>query len=191
MNTPDQLPVPQAQNPQPQSLASAPLPLPPAVPLEKPRADSRLKTLPEERQFEIPEYSRSHSLAEAVQWLDANGIPTSSPALCRFLAWYRLREQRAQNDIVAEELLAQAAEHNPALTPERLQELGFMFFSGLALANQDPKTWFLAQRIALHKARVDLAAEKYHDQKKALEPSDAGGLTPETIEKIERELHLR
>ena len=40
-------------------------------------------------------------------------------------------------------------------------------------------------------ARVDLAAEKYHDQKKALEPSDLGGITPETLLKIERELHLR
>ncbi len=110
----------------------------------------------------------------------------------RFLIWYRLRDQRAQNDIVTQELLAQAAERNPELTPERLQEIGCMFFSGLALANQDPKTWFQAQRIALLKARMDLAAEKYHDQKQALQPSETpGGLRPETIEKIERELHLR
>jgi hypothetical protein len=182
--------VPEPQTPPPGSPAS-PIILPPAPPVEKPRADSRLKTLPEERQFEIAEYSRAHTLCETVEWLNANGVETSRSALARFLAWYRLREQKTQNDLVAQELIAQIAQQNPDLTPDKLHEIGFIFFSGLALANQDPKTWSLVQRVALQRAIFDLAIEKYHDQKRALETSqNPRSPTKAELDQICKGLHL-
>ena len=45
---------------------------------DKPRPDSKLKTLPEERQAEIVEYAVTHTLAETVESLKANGVDTSS-----------------------------------------------------------------------------------------------------------------
>jgi hypothetical protein len=37
--------------------------------LPKPRSDSVLKTLPEERQHEIAEFARSHGIIKTAQWL--------------------------------------------------------------------------------------------------------------------------
>ena len=60
--------------------------------LPKPRSDSVLKTLPEERQHEIAQFSRSHGVIKTAQWLAYNGVVTSKSAVARFLAWYRLRK---------------------------------------------------------------------------------------------------
>ena len=159
--------------------------------IDKPRSDSKLKTLPEDRQFEIAEFALNHSLSQTVDWLKASGLDTNSASLSQFLAWYRVRQQTAKNESTVLQLLAEAAERNPDLTPERIYELGQMFFSGLALTQQDARAWCLTQRTGLSKARVELAIQKYRDQKAATEvPEDRGGLTPETIDKIEKELRL-
>jgi len=166
---------------------------------EKPRADAKLKTLPEARQADIAEYSHNHTLAETVTWLNANGVDVSACALSRFLAWYRLHQQMARNELVVQELLGKLAEQNPDLTSNRVAELGQVFFAALALEKQDPKAWYLAQQISLRRAQFQLAFQKYHDQvqdrKEAIQRQlDAaksnGGLSPETIDKIERELNL-
>ena len=195
MNALAEKPIPDAQSPQPTSPAPLSINLPPAVPVDEPRADSILKILPEDRQFDIAEYSRTHSLNETIDWLSTTGIGTSRSALSRFLVWYRLREQKAQHDLVIQELLAQAAQQDPDLTAEQLYDIGHMFFSGLALANQDPKTWFLAQRIALHRSRLHLAAQKYRDPQQALQPGTRDPnapalITEEGLKKIMREIHL-
>jgi hypothetical protein len=75
----------------------------PAAP--KPRADAKLKTLPEERQDEIVEYAADHSLAETLQWLDAAGLETSNSALGRFLSWHRFMQQLARSQCVIYVLL--------------------------------------------------------------------------------------
>ena len=160
--------------------------------LPKPRADSKLKTLPEDRQGDIYEHSIANTLAETVEWLKANGIDTSTRAVSDFLAWYRLCQQQARNEMIVKELLSDHAKRNPELSSERVFEAGQTFFSGLALASQDPKTWFLAQQTALRKAKFHLATQKYNDLKQLLDASQApGGLTPETVKKIENELRLR
>ena len=161
-------------------------------PTDKPRPDAKLKTLPEDRQADISEYAVTHTLAETVDWLRANGVDTSTGALSTFLHWYHLRQQMDRNGLALEQLLVDIATQNPDITPERIYQLGQIFFSGLALAKQDPHAWCLTQRTSLSKARLDLATQRYRDQKQAVEPSQApGGLTPETVKKIENELHLR
>jgi hypothetical protein len=158
----------------------------------KPRSDSKLKTLPEERQCEIFEYARTHTLAETVDWLRANGVDTSSAALSPFLHWYRIRSQMTASEQTIQQMLEKVATQNPDITPERIYQLGQVFFAGLALAKQDPQAWCITQRTALSRARLDLAIKKYQEAKQAQDASQApGGLTPETVTKIENELHLR
>jgi hypothetical protein len=165
----------------------------------KPRPESKLKLLPEDRQSEIAEFALGHTLADTVVWLATSGIELSTCALSKFLAWYRLKQQMAKNELIVKELLTTLAEQNPDLTPDRIAELGQIFFSSLALEKQDPKAWYLAQQIVLRKAQFQLAFQKYHDQVQARKEAiqrelDAaksnGGLSPETIQKIENELNL-
>ena len=167
--------------------------------MDKPHADSKLKILPEERQDEIAEYATENTLRETVRWLGAGGLETSVSALSRFLSWYRLKEQMARNEAAVSELLADMVRRDPALTADRLHEIGHMFFAGLALENQDARGWCMMQRIVLKKAQLQLDTDKYRDivqaQKEALErglqaAKASGGLSPETIKKIEQELNL-
>jgi hypothetical protein len=131
--------------------------------LPKPRADAKLKTLPEERQREIAEFADKRTLAETVAWLGTSGVEVSSCALSRFLGWHRLKEQMGRNEVVVEELLATQAERRPELTEERVSALGQMFFCELALEQRDAKAWSLAQRTAIRRAEVQLAFQKYRD----------------------------
>lgn len=131
--------------------------------LAKPRSDAVLKTLPEERQREIAEFAEKRSLAETVAWLRASGVEISSCALSRFLAGYRFREQMEKNELVVERLMETLAERKPDLTPERVSQLGQIFFCDLALEQQDPEAWSLAQRTGIRKAQLELALQKYRD----------------------------
>ncbi len=166
---------------------------------QKPRPDSKLKTLPEERQEEIAEYATDHSSAETAKWLTEGGLQTSPSAVQRFLSWFRLRQHIERSEDSIRQLLTELAHDDPALTAERLHQIGHIFFAGLALEKQDPEAWYLAQRIALRRAQLQLENQKHTDHlraqretiEKGLEAArESGGLTPETIKKIEQELHL-
>jgi hypothetical protein len=167
--------------------------------VEKPRSDAKLKTLPEDRQAEIALYALDHTLVETRDWLQANGIDVSHTVVSRFLTWHHLKQQMAKNELVVSELLKTLAEQNPNLTAERLAELGQIFFASLALEKQDPKAWYLAQQISLRKAHLQLACQKFSEELQARKESiqreldaakSSGGLSAETIAKIERELRL-
>lgn len=56
--------------------------------MRKPHAKSRLKTLPADRQADLFEYLKSHTLAEGVQWLAASGVDTQDSSLSEWYSWY-------------------------------------------------------------------------------------------------------
>jgi len=96
-------------------------------------------------------------------------------------------------------MLAAVKDQSPKISVEELNEVGQKFFIAMALEKRDPRAWFLAQQIACRKAEVNLALQKYSDQiqarKEAIQheldaAKSTGGLSPETIEKIENELSL-
>jgi hypothetical protein len=166
---------------------------------EKPRPDSRLKILPDDKQAEIAEFAVTNTLADTVSWLQEQGIQTSPGALSTFLSWHRLKQQLSRNESTVETLLADLANRDSAVTAERLFETGHIFFSGSALEKQDARAWFMCQQIALSRARHRLDATKYHDLLEARKAAikreldsarKTGGISPETFEKIERELNL-
>jgi hypothetical protein len=165
----------------------------------KSRPDSKLKPLPEERQDEIAQFALEHSLDQTVHWLAESGLETSRPALSRFLSWYRLRQQMDRSEASIRELLSDLAQEDPTLTPERLHQLGNTFFAGLALEQQDPAAWYMAQKISLRRAQLQLESQKHLDSLKAKKEAiereletakELGGLTPGTVQKIEKELNL-
>jgi hypothetical protein len=168
----------------------------------KPRSDSTLKTLPAERQDAIAEYLSAHSLLETVAWLKADGIKTSRSALSEFGSWYALRQQLNQNQSTVETLLEELKRGNPGMTPEQLEQAGQLFFTTLAIEQRDSLTWSRVQkdkrasvRDALEERRIKLLEKKadaYDRAQAAI--SDAkkskGGITPETLTRIEQELRL-
>lgn len=152
----------------------------------KPRADSRLKTLPEKRQAEIAELCRDKALAEVVELLRSQGLKTSSGALSTWLAWRHLRERLERNQTVVETLLADLKRHNPALTDQELEAAGNQLFSALAIEQQDAGAWAITRRLALKQRglelearRVKLLEEKARKADEALSVTKATGLSAE------------
>jgi hypothetical protein len=133
----------------------------------KPRPDSRLKTLPEERQEQIAEFAKTHSLLEVVAWLKEDGLVTSQAALSGFLSWYALRDQLKRNESTVESVLEQLKKTNPEMTETQLFAAGQSFFSALAIETQDAKTWKRTQDLRINQVRAGLAEKelKLEEQK--------------------------
>jgi hypothetical protein len=167
--------------------------------LPKPRSDSRLKTLPEERQDEIAQYALKHSLKQTAQWLCECGVPTSFPAVSRFLDWYKTKQTIQRNESVTDALVSELAKDKPELPAERLRQIGNGFFASLALVKQDHKIWYMSQQIALKNARLKLETRKLdheiqmgHETRtehRQIDPSQAG-LTPQALQEIETKNNL-
>jgi hypothetical protein len=175
-------------------------------PLQKPRSDSRLKTLPEERQEAIVEYARSHSVAETVGWLRDDGVKTSHGALSEFLSWFKLRRRfqiAEQDSLNLVELLRQK---RPAMSEAERQEWANDFFQVQAIKDNDPDT-FLAFSSARFKAELEkeklrikqeelqLAKQKFHretselflkwsEDKQAREIATSNATNAEKIERL-------
>lgn len=170
----------------------------------KPRSDSRLKTLPEERQRHVIELMRTRSLAEVRKELRADGITTSSAALSDFFSWWHLREQfRGWEEDTATMLELLKRDH-PELSEEELAGYGNAMFQLRAIKEQDVEA-YTALMTARHRAVMDERKLKLRERELALkerrlrlleakaEQADKakallgeGGLTPE-----EREQRMR
>jgi hypothetical protein len=127
----------------------------------KPRADSKLKTLPDARQAAIVERARDHTLSDVLQWLRADGLQTSAAALSDFLSWHALRQQLARNASTVETLLANLHKDMPDASPEKIQSVGQAFFSALALEQQDAKGWCMTQQVALKQEQLQLDRQRF------------------------------
>jgi uncharacterized protein (DUF2252 family) len=140
-----------------------------------------------------------HSLAETVDWLAEQGIAVTASSLSQFLACHRLTEQLERNALAIETMLANELKSGRPFTSERIWEIGQKFFSHMALANQDSRVWFQAQQTELKKNRLLLDWQKHRDQleirKAAIQQTlnaarATGGIAPETLQQIERDLNL-
>src|SRR6185503_7713472 len=123
--------------------------------LPKPRPDAKLKTLPEERQVEIADFARTHSLAQTVQWLGETGLKTSISAVSQFVRWHRFKQDRARSEAALQEKLADIVRQDPTATAERLQEVGQILFAMSAIEQVDHRAWYLNQTINLRKAAIE------------------------------------
>jgi hypothetical protein len=126
----------------------------------KPRADSRLRTLPGERQIEIATFAAVHTLADTVSWLKDSGTQTNSCSLSKFLCRHRLLQQQARTESATLKVLADLVTQDPTLAAERLYEVGHLLFAGCALEHQDERAWYHLQQLALRKSHADLKHAK-------------------------------
>jgi hypothetical protein len=129
--------------------------------MRKPRSDSRLKTLPEERQEQIAEYARGHSLAETVTWLKEDGFVTSAAALSEWLSWYLLRDQLERNANTVESVLDELKRSRPDLTEAELFAAGQAFFSALAIEQRDAKSWKRTQDLRIKSQALKIEEARF------------------------------
>ena len=133
---------------------------------EKTRADSPLRSLPEERQAEIVDRLDGtngqpvQTYAAVRQWLAEGGFHCTENALARFRTWHLLRQQRERNAEFARELVAQLREDSPELSPERLFNYGEQVFARLAIESQDAKEWARIQLVQQRQRKLEIEDRK-------------------------------
>jgi len=129
--------------------------------MSKPRSDSKLKTLPPERQADIAAYCRDHSLTETLEWLKADGLKTSLGALSEFLSWYVLQQQLDRNESTIATVLEDLKRNNPSMSQKELDAAGQMFFSALAIQQQDSLTWKRVKDASTREKLVALNRDRF------------------------------
>jgi len=139
---------------------------------KKPRANSPLRTLPEERQAAIIERLKTGSRDEVRKWLAEDGFKTSTGALSEFWSWWHLRQQFQQNQSDVDTLLENLRKQEPALSEEKLFAYGQQVFSVLAMKNEDAKDWARIQMLRLNDQRTALEARRIAILEKKAEQFD-------------------
>jgi hypothetical protein len=121
----------------------------------KPRGDSPLTRVTAERADEIQDYLLTHTLDETVAWLREAGVVTSQTALSNWLARRRIETALARNRSTSEALMQRTRERHPEWSEEQLQEAGQMFFTELAIHQEDPQIWRITQQLRIAQENLD------------------------------------
>jgi hypothetical protein len=121
--------------------------------MRKPRHDSVLKQLPADKQKEIAEFSRTHSLIKTCHWLAAQGIKTSKSSLGEFLSWFRPFQQ---DEAAVLAVMAHLQAKHPDWSPEKIREMGNSYFAASAIEKVDFSIWYRMQALDLRREEMHL-----------------------------------
>jgi hypothetical protein len=180
---------------------------------QKPHGHSVLNRLTPERQRAVQDYALNHTLAETIKWLADDGVKIGDTALSNWLSYLRLAQRMERCSGKADAIVEQGRAEGWIETAEEEQAIGQCLFNRMAMDEEDPKAWFLSQTIVLKRQKMeiekkalaiaqqnaDLALTKYKDevdqrkqaiQREMASAKNSGGISPETLAKIESELKL-
>jgi len=147
--------------------------------------------------------ARECTQKELAAWLGSeHHIPVSPRGVSRWFAGYRKQRRAALNQALVEINLAEFRKRNPDATDDEIFDFGQRMFSLLALEKKDIKTWATTQGVTTRRRQVKVSESKRADEsaeKKAKiaavtiasnDSENDGGLPPETVALLERELKL-
>jgi hypothetical protein len=144
--------------------------------MSKPRSDSPLRNLPEQRQEQIIEWCNTPKsdkcvggYAFAKQQLAADGLKASQGALSDFYSWWHLRRDFQRQDSLTRDFEEMLRKEFPSADPKKIQEFGQAFFTMQAAARRDPKEFREMEYLRLSK---ETAATKGRHKEKELELSE-------------------
>jgi len=137
----------------------------------KPRSDSKLKTLPEERQEQIIAWARTQKteehpggLAYAREQLAADGLKVSMSTLSEFVSWYGLQQRFAKAASRANQVADLLQQRNPDMEPEHVRKLAQSIFTLEALDSGDADTFVSLEHLKLAQdsaqTKADLERQK-------------------------------
>lgn len=135
---------------------------------KKTRADSILGTLTEDRQAEIADYARTHTIADCRAWLKDDGVKVSMGAFSRWLSSYSLSQRFQQSESSALQFKDWLTKAFPKMSEQELDSRAAMLFQFEALKSGDPET-YLAFATARHKAAMDKARFDQKERQLALD----------------------
>jgi hypothetical protein len=171
------------------------------------RADAKLKNLPPEILEELWRYRNPEEDGRKLTYVEvlaelqsAHGISSSLGALSEFYSWLRLerRMQAARNRAEqARTLLAQ----DPAATPEAIARVGQMTFTAEMVQDGNVKAFVSLEKLRILERQInqderrlallETKARRMDElEAKAKEIKQAGGLSAETLEMLEKQLKL-
>lgn len=130
-------------------------------PTKKPYPQSKLKNLPEERQWDIRKFAADNSLEKTRDWLAEDGLATSIAALSEFVRWFDARERLRKNEAKVLQLLEHYKEENPDAASAKVEAMGQRFFTALAMEQEDPKAWTMLRIVALKEKQLNLDEKKF------------------------------
>lgn len=129
-----------------------------------PRADAKLKRLPEEIQAHIVEMCSKPGVTQRaiLDWIEREcDVKSSTGALSEFLSWYAARQEAKRDEQRIAVFLDEERQLHPELTKEQLFERGQRMFSLLAMSRQDPLEWYRVQRTQAMADTTKLDREKF------------------------------
>lgn len=185
--------------------------------MKSPRADAKLKNLPEEiradlyarvtepqddRICEEHPLGRPWTLDEARDWLlRTHEVSAGMTALSEWRAWEKMRRELQRTESEVRELQDYLAANAEGLSAEDVMEIGNLMFINRSTRDGDAKTYkaiadIILRRgaLAIDRRKIALLEEKAARleaaEEKAKELKAGGGLSPETLEVIEKQLKL-
>lgn len=167
----------------------------------KPNGNSVLKTLPDPVMEEIYNRCDKGLQKDVLKWLkDVHGIKVSDTTLSKFSHWYgatRFVRQASHLSASFEDWVKNAL---PTISPDELADLGQQAFMATAIRDGDGEAFekFANTLARLKTARASElkskeAWEKWEKAKAVVETAQRtpeGGLTAETLQKIEKQLKM-
>lgn len=129
----------------------------------KHRADSNLKTLPEELQEEIISRlnAKGGSYKRIAEWLRAEmDVETSIGALSEFYSWRSLRAQVRETESDTQALQEALSASEFGLSSAQIQELGNLMFITKATKQADSKTFVAMAKLLIQKQKLEVDSRK-------------------------------
>lgn len=137
----------------------------------KPRSDSKLKTLPEDRQEQIIEWIRTPKsesspggLQHAREQLAADGLRVSLRALSEFWSWWQLRERFTAADARTAQIVDLLKERSPDMSPDRIREFGQAVFELEAIAEKDSEAYVSLQSLRLARESAETKGRQKEEE---------------------------
>lgn len=173
-----------------------------------PRADAKLKTLPEESQEALwsllqatpdkPAMSMEQVQAEVPL---RHGFTVGMTALYEWKSWYGMRRRMEAAKARAAQATAEYAAENPLATSDDLERVGQMVFTAEAVEGGNVKAYVALAKLRLDQKRIaqderriallEAKARRLDElEAKAQAVRGRGGLSKETLDVLEKELNL-
>jgi hypothetical protein len=182
------------------------------------RSDAKLKTLPEDIQAEMwrmrttpvdadgspckPSEGAPMTQAEVLEWLeDVHRVHSSAGAFSAWESWYGTQRTVGNTKQQTLDLMEALRSKHPEASEEEILEMGQMWFSLRSMETGDAKIFEKMYRLRLLRkssemdsrklALLEAKAKRLDElESKAKALRSGGGLTPETLEMLEKQLKL-
>jgi hypothetical protein len=135
----------------------------------KTRADSVLGTLPDDRQDQIADYARTHTLDDTIVWLKADGVRISRNRLSVWLSSYTLRRAFTQAANSTSEFQEFLKAEFPDIDPAELDRRASLFFQAEAMKAGDADTYL---NFATARSKADLERAKLAQRERVIDQND-------------------